>query len=573
MLDAEAMPPPAPAARGLALELKILQGPDRGKVHAIGEGEHLVGRGLDCQIVLADPAVSRKHFRLVRRGDSVDVLDMGGANGTNVNGNRVSRHTMRPGDRIEIGTTVMEYVVPGATPERARDFPSSSAPPARVGPPPPGSKKSNGLLIAGIATAGLVVLGGGAVAAWLVMSGNSQAAPEQEEGEREADTSTQIAALVDEAKGHIASGAWSDAHDVLLKARKLSKDDDEVKGLMAKVDSELEAQESVEEGQALVQKHQYRQAIERFKAVPNTSHFFKDATQAVETATGSRDDWIRTRLAAATAAIDAGDRGTAVAAIGDVLDQDPDHAEAKVLKPKAEGLPDTGGSAAPRGPGAERGAAIDEKPHDDKGTGAGGGNAKGQLDAGLKAYRDRRWTDAETAFGQAATAGSRKDKDRAEEYRSATRSLAEGWQQAESAGGSHAKAAEQWRRAYDADKRIAGHHGAFLKEKLAVAMIGAARSLLKGGKLAEAAAKARDAMDANPDMLEVLDLVDECQRTAKERLQEAERQMAAKNYGKAKELAEQAMRAFKALAPSAPEATKARQVLEAASKAYAAGDD
>jgi pSer/pThr/pTyr-binding forkhead associated (FHA) protein len=37
------------------------------------------------------------------------VVDLNSTNGTFVNGERVRRHLLRPGDRIRIGMTALEY--------------------------------------------------------------------------------------------------------------------------------------------------------------------------------------------------------------------------------------------------------------------------------------------------------------------------------------------------------------------------------------------------------------------------------------------------------------------------------
>lgn len=65
--------------------------------------ELLVGRYLDCDVVLSSPGVSRHHARLLFRDGSWVLRDLGSTNGTIVNGVRVGRCELLPGDQLIIG--------------------------------------------------------------------------------------------------------------------------------------------------------------------------------------------------------------------------------------------------------------------------------------------------------------------------------------------------------------------------------------------------------------------------------------------------------------------------------------
>lgn len=69
----------------------------------------IVGRDPEADLVLTDELVSWHHARIEDRGDNWTVVDMGSTNGTSVNGERATEFNLKPGDKIVIGTTVIQY--------------------------------------------------------------------------------------------------------------------------------------------------------------------------------------------------------------------------------------------------------------------------------------------------------------------------------------------------------------------------------------------------------------------------------------------------------------------------------
>ncbi|MGO9750395.1 MAG: FHA domain-containing protein [Solirubrobacteraceae bacterium] len=63
----------------------------------------LLGRHRGCDVVLSDLSVSRRHARLIFRDEKWVLQDLASTNGTVVNGRRVGRCELRPGDRVLIG--------------------------------------------------------------------------------------------------------------------------------------------------------------------------------------------------------------------------------------------------------------------------------------------------------------------------------------------------------------------------------------------------------------------------------------------------------------------------------------
>ena len=73
--------------------------------------EHVIsiGRRPECNIVLADPNVSRSHAEIRPHGESFLLIDLGSTNGTKVNGTRIDQHILRDGDEITFGNTQMIF--------------------------------------------------------------------------------------------------------------------------------------------------------------------------------------------------------------------------------------------------------------------------------------------------------------------------------------------------------------------------------------------------------------------------------------------------------------------------------
>lgn len=117
-LDREAGPDrtmvhPLPPAIPAGTVLRVLS-PGRPPVDVALDGRPItVGRAAEVEVVVADPLVSRRHARLAPRAGRLVLEDLGSTNGTRVNGQVVREAVVGPGDRIELGGTRLELVVPG----------------------------------------------------------------------------------------------------------------------------------------------------------------------------------------------------------------------------------------------------------------------------------------------------------------------------------------------------------------------------------------------------------------------------------------------------------------------------
>jgi hypothetical protein len=83
-----------------------------GKRLAIGPAGAVIGRSRECDVVLADSNVSRRHAELRPADDGWTIADLGSTNGVRVNGTPVHGPApVAPGDRIEVGTVDVRFEV------------------------------------------------------------------------------------------------------------------------------------------------------------------------------------------------------------------------------------------------------------------------------------------------------------------------------------------------------------------------------------------------------------------------------------------------------------------------------
>jgi hypothetical protein len=94
----------APSARLVALD-----GPLRGRAYELSHRVNTLGRSHQNTLVLPDPHVSRFHARIDLEEHGFVLVDLESANGTFARGRRVSRHPLEPGDRIQLGSTLLEF--------------------------------------------------------------------------------------------------------------------------------------------------------------------------------------------------------------------------------------------------------------------------------------------------------------------------------------------------------------------------------------------------------------------------------------------------------------------------------
>ena len=84
--------------------LTALNGPHVGRTYRLGPGRLIVGRAPDCDVVIDDEGVSRRHTLFICGTDgTVIVEDLGSTNGTSVNGELQTISKLGGGERLMFG--------------------------------------------------------------------------------------------------------------------------------------------------------------------------------------------------------------------------------------------------------------------------------------------------------------------------------------------------------------------------------------------------------------------------------------------------------------------------------------
>ena len=99
----------AVSAEELGLEREVATLTYNGRKHELDKRRVVIGRSKDSDIQVADQNVSRRHAEVRQEGAAHWVVDLDSTNGTEVNGRRLKRAKLRPGDTITVGSTDLVF--------------------------------------------------------------------------------------------------------------------------------------------------------------------------------------------------------------------------------------------------------------------------------------------------------------------------------------------------------------------------------------------------------------------------------------------------------------------------------
>lgn len=85
-----------------------------GKVIRIKDGVSVLGRSPECDIIIANNNVSKKHASLEKKGELIVLKDLKSTNGCYINGVKVHESKVHLGDKLSFHDTVAEVIDPNA---------------------------------------------------------------------------------------------------------------------------------------------------------------------------------------------------------------------------------------------------------------------------------------------------------------------------------------------------------------------------------------------------------------------------------------------------------------------------
>ena len=112
----------------MAVNLVFYSKNGRRKDITLDDGVTIVGRRPDCDIRIPLLYVSRKHCRFIRKEEQTVVQDLGSANGTFLNSERIMEAVVGPGDKVGVGSVTFTVQIDGEPSEIGQ-----SAAPAAAG--------------------------------------------------------------------------------------------------------------------------------------------------------------------------------------------------------------------------------------------------------------------------------------------------------------------------------------------------------------------------------------------------------------------------------------------------------
>ena len=95
------------------VSLVIFKDKDERKEFSLERGKTIIGRKEDCGLRIPLAEISRNHAMIILEEKAVSIRDMGSANGTYVNNERINEQELEAGDHIVIGPVVFTVQIDG----------------------------------------------------------------------------------------------------------------------------------------------------------------------------------------------------------------------------------------------------------------------------------------------------------------------------------------------------------------------------------------------------------------------------------------------------------------------------
>jgi len=102
-------PTEAASAADLGVEREVAVLSWDGQTRKVDQRRVVLGRSRECDIQVEDANVSRRHAELRQEGTAYWIVDLESTNGIEVNGKRVKRAKLEPGDTFTVGSTEVSF--------------------------------------------------------------------------------------------------------------------------------------------------------------------------------------------------------------------------------------------------------------------------------------------------------------------------------------------------------------------------------------------------------------------------------------------------------------------------------
>jgi pSer/pThr/pTyr-binding forkhead associated (FHA) protein len=94
----------------MSFQLTIAEGKEAGKELSFEQDSVLIGRVTECDVVLYDAGISRRHCRIFSEAGQYFAEDLGSSNGTRLNGETISgKKALSEGDQLSLGGVVFVF--------------------------------------------------------------------------------------------------------------------------------------------------------------------------------------------------------------------------------------------------------------------------------------------------------------------------------------------------------------------------------------------------------------------------------------------------------------------------------
>jgi tetratricopeptide (TPR) repeat protein len=587
-----------PADESPATSMEVMAGSDLGQIFPVSGDSLVLGRGLDCDLILSDASVSRRHFRLDMTEHGYRLVDLGSGNGTKVNRKRVPTFDLTDGTMIEVGQTTLKWLQPGAVasdtpadtsedddPDRTRvsnlaaidilpewekgasTAKGSSADQKRSVP-----DEHKGRILALMAGLGGVLvmgfLGLDLIAGFGVVfpTGDDTAQMEEEtqgvDGQP-SDTKT----LVEQGLLAFQKQDWYPARKKFREALQLDSRNEGAKEGLIGVAAEIVAWRAYEDATRALEDEDFSEAIQLLKTISDTSSYFPDAQALLRE---GRNSLVESQLLQAQKFQENGQLDKAKTAVKEALKVSPRDIDALAMLEEFNSAQSSGKAApdnnvnAGKGTGAAGSLQKDQKAKPASGTSsrtesrktgakkAGAARRKGQsrsssskeLKEALSQYENGNFDEAISSL---KTRVKGRDRKKAQRLARSVAKFADAYTAGMAAARSFKaqKAIEELSRARKLDSAINGAFTGRIKKEISKQHAFLANSAYGRGKYEAAARNARKALALSPGFAGAKKIYDQVQAKGQSMLDEAKK-LASSNRDRALTLLSKVVAIFKA---------------------------